>query len=165
MNNYILENQTDEALKVLVRNLLRFPIEITTHFRDDYIIELMKKGIEHFRFDFDARDNQTEPSNQNKKVISAINKYNLSNFWNIEVYSRKGTIEVVLWYDMFDAKRLRVYNGNSLGTVDICLGILKIVNHIDGEKYLSENVNKQDLYCSSARVEDLISQGFMFDAL
>ena len=66
---------------------------------------------------------------------------------------------------MFDAKRLRVYNGNSLGTVDICLGILKIVNHIDGEKYLSENVNKQDLYCSSARVEDLISQGFMFDAL
>ena len=157
----VIENQSEEAAKVFIRNLLRFPPSLIGQINSEEITRRLESGEEHLRFDFDARDFSICPSDRNKSVLSSIQKA-----WfyrpTIEVYSRKGSIEIIFIDDIIGPKKFRVYDGNGSGTVEICLGISRIVHGISGEKYMQEIENTKSCYSSSERVRELLEKGFTF---
>ena len=116
-----LDNQSDEAIKTVIRNHLRVPYVITRSFKCEDVRKKILSGKEHLRFDFDSRDDELCDL-QNDYILKCARPI-IGTYYEYKVRSRKGALS--LFKIEHTEKTYSVYEMNGCGTTDIILGIYR----------------------------------------
>tara|TARA_R110002051_G_scaffold264848_1_gene324767 strand:- start:5 stop:526 length:522 start_codon:yes stop_codon:yes gene_type:complete len=118
-----LDNQTDEALKTIIRNHLRYSDSFMHKIKHEDALKPFKEGREHLRFSFDAQDCKEDLALHDEIIKRVTPLVGCFIGREVKVFSRKGTLRMLIINHEF--KQIESYGIASLGTVDVILHFLK----------------------------------------
>lgn len=118
-----LDNQTDQALRTIIRNHLRYDDSFMHKIKHEDSLKPFKEGREHLRFSFDAQDCKEDLALHDEIIKRVTPLVGCFIGREVKVFSRKGTLRMLIIHHGY--KQIESYAITALGTVDVILHFLK----------------------------------------